>query len=213
MKKQWLRVGAAALIASITTLAGCVAQGPAVPANEAPLAIFVPSVSNISKGQTVDFNASDSVDSDGSIVSYEWSFGDFTVGTGEFASHTFANAGQFTVRLTVTDNQGATGTSTTVISVAGVPNAPTGLTKVGAGCCDTYGQFSWNALPGAQSYEVAMDGRIGCLTDHSATFGGGETTGVVRAFGLCLGSQYDVKIRAQANGQWGPWSSTIRITL
>ena len=55
--------------------------------------------------------------------------------------------------------------------------------------------------------------RGGCLTDHSATFDAPATSGRVTALGLCLGSKYDVSIRAQANGQWGPWSPSTRITL
>lgn len=206
------RAAAFAVGAALVTVVGCAPQ-PTGPSNEAPLAIFSPSVSNGTKGLVVDFDASAAYDSDGTIVSYAWDFGDFQTGSGSTITHTFNDAGQFTVRLTVTDNKGATGSSTTVISIAGTPNAPTGLTKVGSGCCDTYGDFSWNAVPGAVKYQVEMDGRIGCLTDHSAEFAAPATTGRVKAFGLCLGSQYDVAIRAWANGQWGPWSSNLRITL
>ncbi len=212
MKSNWHRIAVAAVVASITVLAGC-AQSPTAPANQVPLAIFTPSVSNISAGGVVSFDASGAYDPDGSIVSYSWEFGDFTTGSGESVSHTFATAGTFTVTLTVTDNGGATGSATTVISVAGLPTVPTGLTKVASGCCNTYGTFSWNAVPGATAYEIRMDGKVGCQTEHSATFPGSATTGTVRAFGLCLGSQYDVQIRAQANGQWGAWSPAKRITL
>ncbi|MEO7274399.1 MAG: PKD domain-containing protein, partial [Vicinamibacterales bacterium] len=69
-------------------------------------------------------------DADGSIVSYAWVFGDGATGTGVSATHVYP-AGSFTARLTVTDNQGATGTATIPITVtAGValPAAPTNLT-------------------------------------------------------------------------------------
>lgn len=212
MKQNWHRIAATVVVAGLAALVGCT-QEPAAPANQAPLAIFTPSVSNITAGGSVSFDASGAYDADGTIVSYSWEFGDFSTGSGETVSHTFATAGTFTVTLTVTDNAGATGSATTVISVAGLPTVPTGLTKVGSGCCHTYGTFSWNAVPGATAYEIRMDGRVGCLTDHSDTFPGSVTTGTVRAFGLCLGSQYDVQIRAQANGQWGAWSPALRITL
>ena len=68
---------------------------------------------------------------------------------------------------------------------------------------------------GADAYEVFMDGYFlgGCVTDHGAVISGQVSTGRVQAVGLCLGSQYDVSIRARANGVWGPWSGSIHITL
>ena len=44
----------------------------------------------------------------GSIAGYAWNFGDQMTGTGSTVSHTFANAGTYTVGLTVTDNFGQT---------------------------------------------------------------------------------------------------------
>ena len=186
-----------------------------VPANQVPLAIFTTSGNSGPSPHTVSFNAGTASDPDGSIVSYVWDFGDFTTGTGAVASHTFG-AGSYTVRLTVTDNRGASSSSTTVITAAGGPtSAPTGLAKAGSGCCDTYGDFTWNQLAGATAYEISMDGFFlgGCVTDHSAVINGQVGSGRVQAVGLCLGSQYDVSIRAQANGLWGRWSPSVRITL
>ncbi len=159
-------------------------------------------------------DASASGDPDGTIVQYGWDFGDFNTGAGETVSHTFG-AGQYTVRLTVTDDDGATASSTTVISVAGAPVAPTNLQLVGAGCCDTYGDFSWNQVPGVTQYQVELRGFFGggCVTDHSDTFAAPTSSGRVQAFGLCLGSKYDARIRAMANGLWGPWSPDVRVTL
>ncbi|OUR88395.1 hypothetical protein A9Q81_23950, partial [Gammaproteobacteria bacterium 42_54_T18] len=57
---------------------------------------------------TVDFDAGASYDVDGSIVNYAWDFGDGSSATGVNISHTFANAGQYTVTLVTTDDQGAT---------------------------------------------------------------------------------------------------------
>ena len=189
---------------------------PPPPDNEGPFATFVPSVSNGPAPLAVNFDASSSGDPDGTIVQYSWDFGDFNTGAGETIDHTFTTGGQFTVELTVTDDDGATASSTTVISVAGGPTvAPTNLQRTGAGCCDTYGDFSWNQVPGVTRYEIKLDGFFagGCVTDHSGTIAAPASSGRVQAFGLCLGSQYDVSIRAEANGIWGPWSPSKRITL
>jgi len=59
-------------------------------------------------GASLSFSGSTSTDSDGTIASYAWDFGDTQSGTGVSVSHTYANAGTYTVRLTVTDNGGAT---------------------------------------------------------------------------------------------------------
>jgi PKD repeat protein len=63
------------------------------------------------------FDAAGSVDPDGSVVSYDWAFGDGTTASGETVAHTFA-AGTYPVTLTVTDDQGSTGTSTSQVTVA-----------------------------------------------------------------------------------------------
>ncbi len=193
-----------------------VACAPPPPTNQGPFATFVPSVSSGPAALTVSFDASSSGDPDGTIVQYGWDFGDFTTGAGQVVSHTFVTGGQYTVTLTVTDNEGATATSTTVISVSGGPTTfPTNLQKTGAGCCDTYGDFSWNQIPGVTQYQIELGAYFGggCLTTHSGIIQAPAGSGRVQAFGLCLGSNYNVKIRAQANGIWGPWSPTKSITL
>jgi PKD repeat protein len=68
--------------------------------------------------EAVAFNGSGSSDADGSLVSYAWSFGDGTSGTGVTTSHTYSAAGTYTARLTVTDNQGATASASTQIVVS-----------------------------------------------------------------------------------------------
>ncbi|MEV0650138.1 S8 family serine peptidase [Phytomonospora sp. NPDC050363] len=52
-------------------------------------------------------DASASSDAGGSIVSYAWTFGDGTSGTGVMPSHRYLRAGSYLITLTVTDNQGA----------------------------------------------------------------------------------------------------------
>jgi len=66
-------------------------------------------------GRTVDFDGSGSSDPDGSIVKYEWNWGDGTGWheSGEQAAHSFYTAGEYTVSLRVTDNDGASDTTDT----------------------------------------------------------------------------------------------------
>lgn len=83
------------------------------PTNQPPVASFSISVNNL----TASFDASGSSDTDGSIVSYAWNFGDGTTGSGVTTSRTYASAGTYNVTLTVTDNQGATDSQTQSVTV------------------------------------------------------------------------------------------------
>jgi PKD repeat protein len=65
-----------------------------------------------------EFDASESSDPDGEIVSYVWSFGDGETDEGESVTHVFALRGEYTVRLTVTDDSGVTDSVTTTFTVA-----------------------------------------------------------------------------------------------
>ncbi|MFT5162819.1 MAG: endonuclease I/subtilisin-like proprotein convertase family protein [Alteromonadaceae bacterium] len=84
--------------------------------NQAPTAAFSQNCTALS----CTFDASSSTDADGSIVSYDWNFGEGTTATGVNPSHSYSVDGSYTVALTVTDNQGATANSSVVVNVADV---------------------------------------------------------------------------------------------
>lgn len=92
------------------------------PPNQAPIARCQASPRSGFNPLTTRLSASGSRDRDGSIVSYHWNFGDGSSGSGFSINHTFYGSlsidTHYTVRLTVTDNDGATASTTCGVSVS-----------------------------------------------------------------------------------------------
>lgn len=75
-------------------------------------------------GKSILFDGSASTDGDGNIVLWEWDFDDGTTGTGETISHTFSEPGFYQISLTVTDDDGATNTTTVQSDIGRVSIPP-----------------------------------------------------------------------------------------
>ncbi len=58
---------------------------------------------------------------------YTWDFGDGTQGSGPIVSHSYATPGDYTVKLTVTDKDGAQGSDTATVQVIAVNQPPTAM--------------------------------------------------------------------------------------
>ena len=85
--------------------------------NQPPIASFTYYPENPVVNQTITFNASSSTDPDGTVENYEWDFGDGEKAEGKIITHSYSSAGNYTVKLTVTDNKGATNSTAQVIHV------------------------------------------------------------------------------------------------
>lgn len=81
--------------------------------NTPPTAAFTVSTTIL----TANFTDTSS-DSDGSIVSWSWDFGDGNTSTAQNPIHTYAANGTYTVMLTVTDDMGASGSTTQSVTVS-----------------------------------------------------------------------------------------------
>ena len=91
-----------------------------------PTASFTGAPNPAQTGETVSFNGSGSSDPDGSVARYEWDLdgnGSFETDTGSSptTSRGYATTGTVVVGLRVTDDRGATGTTTRSLTVEGSP--------------------------------------------------------------------------------------------
>ena len=88
-----------------------------VTANQLPTGSFTYYPENPVVNRTITFNASNSTDPGGTIENYEWDFGDGEKAEGEIVTHSYSSAKNYTVKLTVADNEGATNSTAQVIHV------------------------------------------------------------------------------------------------
>jgi PKD repeat protein len=138
-------------------------------------------------GTPVGFDAEGSSDSGGSIVSYAWDFGDGATAQGQSASHAYATAGTYLVRLTVTDSLGQVDTATGTVSVLDEP--PVAAFAVGA------------ANPEA-GQSVAFDGSSSSDSDGS-----------VVAYGWSFGDGHAASGRTPHHAFAHPGTYTVTLTV
>ena len=87
------------------------------PPNKPPVARFTHSPRTPKIGQRVTFDASTSSDPDGTIFSYKWNFGDAHTKIGKIVTHSYSNARNYNVKLTVKDNDGDSSSMTRTVTV------------------------------------------------------------------------------------------------
>jgi len=118
LKRKHFLVGLVLVL--VVFLVGCGGGGvPTTPtiSNQSPTASFTATPTSGVAPLGVSFNASNSSDGDGSIISYAWDFKDGSTGNGQTINHTFSSTGSYNVILTVIDNEGATDSVTKSITV------------------------------------------------------------------------------------------------
>jgi len=131
---------------------------------------------HVEPGETVAFDGTGSGDSDGTIVSYAWNFGDGAAGSGADPTHAYAAEGDYLVTLVVTDDGGLdsamASTQVTVRSAAG------GEALYVANCADCHGD-PWDgpaadaALPGLKRVAGARACTIEGAIFGTSVFPGG----------------------------------------
>ena len=85
--------------------------------NRSPVASFTENAITVMTNEAIHFDASTSFDHDGSIASYVWDFGNGTTAIGVVVDHAYEDDGVYTVTLTITDDDGATGSASAIKTV------------------------------------------------------------------------------------------------
>ncbi len=155
-----------------------------VTATEKPNAAPTAAISSTATYLAASFDGTGSKDSDGSVASYAWDFGDGQTGTGSKVDHTYGTGGTYTVTLTVTDDRGATGTTTKSVTVAPKPNAlPTAAFTTQVNGLDV-------AVDGSGSSDID-----GSISAYAWDFGDGSVaTGAQKSHTYSAGGTYTVTL-------------------
>lgn len=93
------------------------------PENIAPTASVGGPYSGVA-GTEIQLYGSGSTDPDGTIVSYYWNFGDANSSSEINPTNAYSSAGNYEVSLTVTDDDGATDTASTTVTVTSATKPP-----------------------------------------------------------------------------------------
>lgn len=128
MKGKWKFSVFAGHLLLLSALAGCMG---ALDSTIDPRATLEAYPTLIQEGEMITLDARESSPIEGVITNYAWDFGDGT--TAEtlvgFTSHTYFAYGQYTVRLTVTNDQGGTDDASASIIVNGAPSINISMPK------------------------------------------------------------------------------------
>src|SRR6185369_7285133 len=119
----------------VDLVGGTIRRVSYIPGNQPPTAHLDASPTSGPAPLHVDFDASGSSDPEGLALTYAWDLdgdGQYNDATGVTTSHTYSNPGSVTVGLRVTDMDGSTDTTTTLISAGNAPPVPTISTPTAA---------------------------------------------------------------------------------
>lgn len=162
-----------------------------------------------SVGTAVGFSANGSTDAGGSIAAYLWSFGDGTSSTVANPFKAYAAPGLYTVTLTVTDNQGATGSASTTASITAAPTQTNQLPQARANGPYTIASGTPLTLSSGGSFDPD-----GSIVSYQWTLGDGRTaTGPAPTVTYAVAGTFNVSLTVTDNtGATASSSTTVTVT-
>jgi len=169
--------------------AGIDDQYPRVDSDTPPVASFSSSPATVRGDAPLSVDAAASYDPDGSIVSYNWDFGDGSSGAGTASEHRYVRAGSYLVRLTVGDNWGAANTISRVVTVRSTHRT----TPHAAFLALSPGGHTGNTVEfdGSSSYPGS-----GPLVSYRWSFGDGSSaSGMIVSHGYARTGRYRVQLK------------------
>lgn len=123
-----------------------VIAGSGTPENTPPIAVINANMTTIESGQSINFNGSESIDPDGTIVEYTWDFDDGAKDSGMHTSHIYQTEGTYNVTLTVIDDDGATDIANITIIVQPPPPTTPKFSMIWQEDIDHIGNWTGNIL-------------------------------------------------------------------
>jgi PKD repeat protein len=149
--------------------------------NQAPKAAFTQQAAFLD----ASFDATGSTDVDGTITGYAWDFGDGVQASGQTQAHAYAEAGTYTVTLTVTDDRGTTNRTQQDVTVKAAPANLAPNAVVTATATDLTAKLDGSASADA-------DGQVAA---YAWDFGDGSTgTGPTPTHAYAVGGTYTVTL-------------------
>ena len=156
---------------------------------------------------TVAFTAAGSSDLDGSIVAYAWDFGDGTGATGAAVTHTYPAGGAYTATLTVTDNDGLTGSAAVTIRARAFNQFPAAVASATP---------STGVAPLVVAFTAAGSSDLdGSIVAYTWDFGDGAgATGATVTHTYMTGGSFTVTLTVtDERGGTGRSSMIVRVTI
>ncbi|HUQ09404.1 MAG TPA: DNA/RNA non-specific endonuclease [Steroidobacteraceae bacterium] len=162
------------------------------------------------EGDAVPFNATGSVDPNGSVTGYAWDFGDGATGEGISVTHVYAQDGVYTARLTVTDNDGLTGSEVITVTVANVAPVVAAVPDATLNAGATYTVNGTFTDPGADAWTATVIWGDGSAPEQ-VPVGAGGSRGFTLTHVYTAGGSYPVTIRVADDDAAGEDTHTVTV--
>ena len=185
--------------------------GVVVPTPQGFTASFEVTPNAPTDNQLVQFNASSSTPpAGGSIIRYQWDFGDGSTGTGVAVSHAYTAPGQYTVTLVVQDNVGRSRSTARSVTVVAGTNNPTAVFNFSpttpVSCRDVFFNASQSTAPSGRQ-----------IVAYRWVFGDGTTSDsgptVTKRYTNATTTTYAVTLTVTDNLGRSTTSSATQITV